>query len=121
MISPRVGGRDEVSDVETLRVERAGDAGVNQMRDVEAIDERLRTDAGVHLADAALDDHNVLLAEPPLVEVHAQGRGDLLVEETLAQELDLDVHRADDSDLHLVPLLLWINEVRLVDVCQRIL
>ena len=105
-----VGGHHEVADVERAGVQRAGDAGVDEVRAAEAVAEHLRADAGVDLADPALHDHHVLLAEPAGEEVHAGHGLGLRVRELLAQELDLHVHRADDADPHDVPPLVRIAD-----------
>ena len=98
-----VRGDDEVADVEAGGVERPGDARVDEVRAAEVVGQGLGADAGVHLADAALDHDHVLLAQAPAVVVLPGHALCVRVRKLGLEVLDLDVHGPDDPDLHVLP------------------
>ena len=92
-------GRDhEVADVDA-RVKRPGDAGVDHVRDAVEVDHDLRAQGGVDLADSAARHHDGLPVQGSLVELHPGVGGGRAAVERLPQQLDLDLHGADDADL----------------------
>ena len=94
-------GDDDVADVDIV-VQRAGNAGVDEVRDAEAVDQDLCADRGVDLPDAALDDGDFRIAQPADVKLHSCFFNDFFVSHFFrCQFLDLQIHGADNSDFHI--------------------
>ena len=91
---------DNVADIYVV-VERAGDAGIDQMGDAEAVDQDLRADRGVDLAYTAFDDDNLRLVQASDVKFHAGFFKGLRRSHLFCSELfDFKIHSADNADFH---------------------
>ena len=93
-------GYHDVTDIDVV-VKRTGDAGVDQMCDLKAVDQNLSTDGCVDLADSAFYDDNVGIAEAADMKYHAcffhgLGRSHLF----LGEFPDFKIHGADNADFH---------------------
>ena len=93
-------GDYNVADIDVV-VERAGNAGVDQVSDVKAVDQDLRADCSVHLAHTALDDDDVGIVKAPDVELHAGFFNNCIGSHFFRGELfDFKIHSSDNADLH---------------------
>ena len=94
-------GDHDIADIDVV-VKGTGDSGVDQMCDIEAVDQNLSADGGIDFSDAALDDHDIRIAESADVKLHAcffhdPGRGHLLCR----QFFDFKIHCTDNADFHI--------------------
>lgn len=82
-------------------VQRAGDAGVDDVGRAETGDQKLRTNGSIDLADAGLNDNDAGIADRSFEKIHLCQGHDPADLHMLFQECDLLAHGTDNSDLHL--------------------